>query len=157
MKIVLDPCCGERVWTRKSRARVVGCDLVNANADVRCSMTRLPFHPNTFDAVRCDPPHLIRNDVKNWNPSYLRYGHWKSRAQWTDALLAVGREFHRVTRPGATLLMKIIDGKDHRVTKYADLSLLAQWWNEAHIVRKPSPVPWSTNTTLWVWFRRRAA
>ena len=116
-------------------------------------MSALPFADGVFDAIRFDPPHLIRNDLKHWNPSYLRYGHWKTRKQLERALASVNTEFHRVTKHSATLLVKIIDGRDKRTTKVADLFWFNKW-TEARQYRTPASASWAKTETLWTWFRR---
>ena len=156
---ILDPCCGPKVWLRGNKDRYVTCDILpSVNPDVIADMKRLPFATGSFDAIRFDPPHLIRNDTASWGPQmtkiYSKYGHWKNRREWEIALYLVNKEFHRVTKPGATLLVKIIDGKDKRVTKRQDLWAFNKW-NTAKMYETEAKAQWSSNTTLWTWFRKR--
>ena len=155
MRKILDPCCGPKVWLRGNKDRYVTCDIFpSANPDVIADMKTLPFANGSFDAIRFDPPHLIRNDTASWNPSYLRYGYWKNRRQWEIALYKVNSEFHRVTKNGATLLVKIIDGKDKRVTKRQDLWAFNKW-GQVRQYETEAKAQWSSNKTLWTWFRRK--
>ncbi len=154
MRKILDPCCGPKTWLRGNKARFITSDLLfSASPDVVADMKNLPYADGTFDAIRFDPPHLIRNDVKHWSKSYLRYGNWKNRKEWEEALDAVNDEFYRVTKDNATLLVKIIDGKDRRVTKRHDLDRLTRW-NLTKLYETPAKAAWSSNTTLWTWFRK---
>lgn len=156
MRKILDPCCGPKTWLRGNKGRYVTSDILrSANPDVISDMKYLPYADGTFDAIRFDPPHLIRNDRKSWNPSYLKYGHWKNRREWEIALYKVNEEFHRVTKKGATLLVKIIDGKDKRTTKRMDLYCWFTKWDMAKLYETGARVKWSSNTTLWAWFRKK--
>ena len=155
MRLILDPCCGPKTWLGGNKDRYVTCDILpSCSPDVVADMRFLPFADGVFDALRFDPPHLIRNDVKSWNPAYLKYGHWKNRRQWCNALYKVNDEFHRVTKDNATLLVKIIDGKDKRTTKRQDLWHFYKW-NIARQYETKAMASWSNTTTLWTWFRKK--
>jgi tRNA G10 N-methylase Trm11 len=154
MRKILDPCCGEKRWQRGNLDRFISCDILRSvQPDVVADMCNLPFPAGTFDAVRFDPPHLIRDDVKHWSETLKRYGNWKTRRQMERAFDLVNTEFHRVTKAGAGLLVKIVDGRSKMVTKAADLFWFTKW-KQIKQYSKPSRVAWSTNTTLWTWFRR---
>lgn len=155
MRKILDPCCGPKTWLRGNKDRFITSDLLASNTPhVVADMKNLPYTSGVFDAIRFDPPHLIRNDVKHWSPQYLRYGNWKNRKEWEIALDAVNKEFYRVTKNTATLLVKIIDGKDRRVTKRADLDRLTKW-EMVKLYETPAKAAWNTNVTLWAWFRKK--
>lgn len=153
--MILDACCGDQEWWRgKDTSNVIFMDkLLSVRPSLVGSMCALPFRDSVFSQIWCDPPHLIRNDTKNWNPAYLRYGNWRNRREWEAALDAINEEFWRVAMPDAVLHMKIIDGKDYRVTKEEDLDRLSLWVQTA-IERVKTPVPWSTNFTIYATYRR---
>lgn len=143
--LILDPTCGPASWWDEfPYARVIKCDIRNPEAaDVIGDATALPFQDAVFDEIWCDPPHLIRNDTKNWNPTYLRYGHWPTRHTWERFLDDVNGEFLRVLKPDGRLVMKIINGTDYRVIKCNDLDRLTLWQTRDEEVWK-SGAPWST-------------
>ena len=158
MRKILDPCCGPKTWLRGNTERFITSDILpSVTPDVIADMKNLPYADGTFDAIRFDPPHLIRNDFKSWGPQmtdiYSKYGYWRNRRELERALAAVNNEFHRVTKEGATLLVKIIDGRDKRVTKAADLFWFTKW-DVVKQYKTKATAPWSSNTTLWTWFRR---
>lgn len=127
-------------------------DLLHSVApDVQGSFTKMPFRSATFDRIYCDPPHLIRNDVKNWNPAYVRFGNYKNRDVFEETWLALGDELRRVLRPGGIVTFKYIYGKDRRVPKREDTALLGMW--EISRDEWPSKFKWSTNTTAVVELR----
>ncbi len=125
-RLILDPSCGEKNWLRGNLDRFITCDILQSvRPDVVGDMKRLPFASGVFDAVRFDPPHMLRKDFDKWKDhggaKYIKYGCWRTRREWETALVAVNDEFHRVTRVGSTLLVKIIDGRNKNVTKAFDL------------------------------------
>ncbi len=154
--LILDPTCGPASWWKEfPAATVVKCDLTNRTAcDVQSDARHLPFQEAVFSEIWCDPPHLIRNDVKHWNPSYLRYGFWPYRHVWENFLDSVNAEFARALQPGGRLLMKIIHGKDRRVTHREDLDRLTRWKVTGEEVWK-SGASWSTCTSHLVEFDLR--
>jgi hypothetical protein len=131
----------------------MGDKLLSAGPQIVMDFCGLPFKDSLFDVVFFDPPHLIRNDVKHFNPAYKHFGNWKSRRQWENALDSVNIEFWRVTKPGARLYVKIIHGEDRRVTRLDDLERLSLW-NEIDIDIRPSKVGWSTCSTIRAVYER---
>ena len=155
-RLILDPSCGHKEWLGGNLDRFITMDIKpELRPDVVGDMRHLPFANCVFDAIRFDPPHLIRNDITLAGPQrkYEKYGHWKDRSEWCAALHRVNSEFHRVTKLGATLLVKIIHGKDKRVTKKQDLWQLFKW-DPVRKYEKKSRTAWSSCVTLWTWFRR---
>lgn len=153
----LEPCCGHRrAWHRdKPRDTHFGDKLIEVRPEIVMDFAALPFREGVFDLVFFDPPHLIRRE--KWNQlsdRYLHFGHWETRAQWELALAAVNVEFYRVTREGAILHVKIIDGPDRRVTKLADLDRLTLW-NQRDVSFRPSSLPWSKCQTVTAVMDRR--
>lgn len=153
----LEPCCGHRrAWARdKPPATTYGDILIEVRPELVMDFRALPFRDALFDIVFFDPPHLIRKKAwRQLSDRYLHFGHWQTRAEWEGALDAVNAEFHRVTRPAATLHVKIIDGPDRRVTKLADLERLTMW-EPMDVKFRPSPIPWSKCRTVTAVMRRR--
>jgi len=149
---VLDACgsLAKETWKGNypENGAVVNDLLLEVHPTVVGDFRQLPFADDSFDTIFFDPPHLIRNDVKNWNPMYLRYGNWKNRKEWIGALEKANLEFSRVLVPGGTLWTKTIDGKDYRVTKRQDLEAFTNFiLIEEH--EAPVKIPWSTNTTIY--------
>lgn len=152
----LEACCGHRrEWHReKPRRTTFGDLLIDVRPEVVLDFKALPFREDSFDVIFFDPPHLIRSE--KWNQlsdRYLHFGHWETRRQWEEALDAVNSEFARVARSGAVLHVKIIDGKDRRVTKLADLERLTNWQQES-LALKDSRIPWSTCQTVRATYRK---
>jgi hypothetical protein len=152
----LEPCCGHRrAWNREKPAGTTFGDLLfEVRPEIVMDFKALPFRDGLFDLVFFDPPHLIRSE--KWNQlsdRYMHFGHWERRADWEGALDAVNTEFHRVTRIGAHMFVKIIDGPDRRVTKLADLDRLTMW-RRIEITLKPSPIPWSKCQTVTATYAR---
>ena len=155
--MTLDPCCGLKVW--KEGYGAITMDILSSvKPMVMGSMLELPFRDNTFDKIVCDPPHLIRNDPSSWvrkeGGCYVRYGRWKTLKEWQDALERMNQEFFRVLKPGADLLLKIVDGKDRRVTHYEDTFRLTNF-QELKVEGHKAKAPWSSNLTLYITYKSR--
>lgn len=132
-------------------------DLIFTGAEHQmlvADFTSLPFRDGSFSRIYFDPPHLIRNDVKHFNPSYFKFGNWPCRRDWETALDRVNVEFRRVIKPRGLLFVKIIDGKDRRVTKIADLNRLTSW-DCIDLQIRPSSMGWSSCKTINAVFRPR--
>lgn len=148
----LDACCGNREWWRgKNKSRVVFVDkLIEVKPSIVADFTVLPFKDDCFEEIWFDPPHLIRNDLKHWtnkSEALKKFGNWPTRRSWESALDAVNVEFSRVASSACRLIVKIIDGKDRRVTKRSDLSRLTRWTGTFSDRR--SGMGWSSNRTVW--------
>ncbi len=160
MNLLLDCCCGEKAWLRtqqRERERAISIDLLaSVSPHVVASAVALPFRSNIFDRIICDPPHLIRGDwLGDFNKTYLKYGRWKTRREWETFLRGAAREWHRVSKQGAWLVLKIIDGPDRRVTKRRDLQLVARrGWRLVYTREHKSKVTWSRCTTIYAYYRR---
>ena len=159
-RVVLDACCGQKTWWKgRDTTHVVFLDIQeSAQPSVRGTMIALPFRDHVFDEIWCDPPHLIRNDVKHWNPVYLRYGRWRTRTEWTTAIAAIGPEFARVAHQDALLVMKIIDGSTDthkRTIQLDDLLPLEAYWDCTNVEYAKTKVPWSSAFTVFVYYRRK--
>lgn len=156
---VLEACCGHRrEWSRTRHPQIVQADrLLEVRPHLVHDFTALPFREGVFDSILFDPPHLIRSE--SWegslNGKYAHFGKWDTRREWETALDLANEEFHRVAREGALLHVKIIDGRDRRVTKLADLGRLTLW-EQVKIELSPSRVTWSTCQTVRATFRRMA-
>jgi len=150
--MILDVCCSTRKWKPHQTVEVVfGFDcLRTVSPDAVASFLHLPVKADSVDEVWADPPHLIRNDVKHWNPSYRRFGNWKNRREFTDGLRTLCCEVHRVLKPGGTFSLKLIYGKDYRVPHYADFKIVEGFFGSpSNWVEEPSKFGWSTNTTVY--------
>lgn len=114
-KMVLDPCCGSRMfWFDKQDDRVIFgdkraeshilCDgrLLEIAPDVELDFTELPFLDDTYNLVVFDPPHLSVAGPKSWLAA--KYG--KLGDDWRNDLKAGFSECFRVLKPGGTLIFK---------------------------------------------------
>lgn len=147
----LDVCASTRVmWKGRDTSNATFMDILpSVSPDVVGSFTSLPFRSNVFDSVWCDPPHLIRNDVKHWNSIYTRFGNYKNRREFEKTWLRMNTEFARVLVSNGVLVLKMIYGKDHRVPKRDDVEMFYSF-DEVDRVEYPSRVGWSSNTTAWI-------
>lgn len=123
MSVILDPCCGSRMfWFDKSDARVTFGDIrqetltVTDNSKGNKSGTRtlqiepdtlmdfrdLPYADDTFALVAFDPPHLIHAGPRSWLAA--KYG--KLSANWREDIRDGFRECFRVLRPEGVLVFK---------------------------------------------------
>lgn len=123
-------------------------------------MTDMPFADGLFDEIWCDPPHLVRNDIAKWgNPKYFKFGYWPTRKIMEQSLEGMAAEFHRVTKPNAILIMKIISGssdKQRRCIGLADMFPFDVYWKTISIDREMSRFTWSTAMTLHILYAKRS-
>jgi hypothetical protein len=114
-KIILDPCCGSRMfWFDRNNPLVMYGDIRNESAvlcdgrvlevkpDLIMDFTQMPFDDNTFKLVVFDPPHLRQLGSKSWMAK--KYGVLKST--WQDDLKAGFNECMRVLEPEGILIFK---------------------------------------------------
>lgn len=84
-KIILDPCCGSRMfWHDRQNKNVVFADIrteehilcdgraLSINPDIEMDFTKMPYPDNSFYHVIFDPPHLNKLGKKSWMA--LKYG-----------------------------------------------------------------------------------
>lgn len=115
MKMILDACCGSRMfWFDKGDERVVFqdkrrleeklCDgrVLEIKPDVIGDFTRMEFKDNTFNLVVFDPPHLIRVGKKSWMAK--KYGSLTD--SWRSDLCKGFKECFRVLKKGGVLIFK---------------------------------------------------
>ena len=131
--IILDATCSfSRIWPRYATLRMDIRRIVKP--DIVASATHLPFRDGTFDQIYCDPPHIIyqfdpTNDskkVSTFRPRYvrfkehvrfdmaIRFGFWKTKAEWDNFVDKSGPEFARALKPDGRLFYKITDDRDRR-------------------------------------------
>lgn len=160
----LDPTAGDRVIHRgNDTSNIIFLDKkIEVKPDINGDATILPFRNNVFTKIHCDPPHLIRNDVKHWSDysggkgRYVRFGNFKNRNEWLRFLITTNREFARVLKSGGLLWYKIIDGKDRRVTKIVDLRFYENF-EEVSREKQARRAGWSTNTCWHLLFKLRGS
>jgi hypothetical protein len=131
--------------------------------DLVASACFLPFRDGAFGTIYCDPPHRIRKDGDAylqhhpekrerfdffWRHS-LRFGSWKTVADWHGFLSQVDAEFERCLARGGTLEFKVTDGAAKSVTKLSDLRLLTRFV-EVGRRSQPSRSINSKNTTYFL-------
>lgn len=120
-QVVLDPCCGSRMfWFDRADDRAIFGDVRSEEhvlkdsssaggsrnlviaPDQQMDFRDLPFPANRFHLVIFDPPHLIRNGKSGWLAK--KYG--KLGDNWRDDLRAGFAECFRVLKPHGTLIFK---------------------------------------------------
>lgn len=144
----LDATCGLRaMWKGKDVSNLVFLDLKSeVKPTIVGDAKNLPFRESVFFKIHCDPPHLIRNDLKHWSKIWLRYGNFKNRNEWLRFLISINREFKRVLVSAGRLWFKVTNGKDRRVTNLVDLKYLDNF-REVSKKEFKAKAPWSTNKT----------
>jgi len=154
---VLDPFAGEmKVWKNIEPIWLTATDINPSKPTIhKADASNLPFADNVFDAIWTDPPHLIRNDLKHWNKNYLKFGNYKNRKELEKLWPEWSTEFHRVTRPGANLMLKTVDGPDYRVLKVKDLEMFSDNWTLLDIFGSKSGAGWSKTTTIYSYWERK--
>lgn len=121
--LVLDPCCGSRMWwfdknnpnvlfgdrrhetltvTDRSHGKADGQRTLRIEPDVITDFRRLQFSDDTFHLVAFDPPHLVRAGAKSWMAA--KYG--KLSDDWRQDLAQGFRECFRVLIPHGVLVFK---------------------------------------------------
>ena len=132
--LVLDATCSwSKVWPKFATVRI---DIrPEAHPDILMDARNLKFPNAFFDAIYCDPPHIIR---KNGNVSaaariarlrrghsdknfFDRFGLWSSRAEWLDFLDKTDKEFARCLKPVGLLHYKVTDGEGNSGTKVSEV------------------------------------
>jgi len=120
-KLVLDPCCGSRMfWFDRQDTRAVFGDIRSEEhvlkdrssaggsrklviaPDQQMDFRYLPFDNNQFHLVVFDPPHLMRNGKSGWLAK--KYG--KLGNDWREDIRAGFTECFRVLKPNGTLIFK---------------------------------------------------
>ncbi|ACC71099.1 class I SAM-dependent methyltransferase [Paraburkholderia phymatum] len=164
MKLILDPCCGSRMFwfdranpavvfgdqrretvtvTDRSHGREDGTRTLNIEPDFLMDFRALPYPEASFKLVSFDPPHLVRAGPKSWLAA--KYG--KLSQDWREDL-----------RRGFAECFRVLD--DHGVLVFK--------WNETQIKvgevlaltpEKPlfGQVSGRKGMTHWLVFMKRAA
>lgn len=121
MSVVLDACCGSRMfWFDPKDGRALFCDkrrethrLADSSSkwgertlvidpDMIADFTELPFPDNNFAMVVFDPPHLVRVGKSSWMAR--KYG--KLEGDWREELRKGFSECFRVLKPEGTMIFK---------------------------------------------------
>lgn len=121
MKLVLDACCGSRMfWFDRADSRAVFMDNrkeehilrdrssrhghrhLEVKPDVIGDFTAMDFPDESFALVVFDPPHLARAGASGWQAK--KYG--KLPKDWREFLSKGFAECFRVLRPHGTLIFK---------------------------------------------------
>lgn len=111
--MVLDPCCGSRMfYFDKESPSVLFCDerdvtetlcdgrTLTVDPDIVCDVTDIPFSDGSFALVVFDPPHLTAGD--GWQVK--KYG--KLPKDWKTWMTEAFAECWRVLAPNGTLVFK---------------------------------------------------
>jgi len=115
-KVILDPCCGGRVfWFDKHNPHVLYCDCreleptllsngatIEVKPDMIADVTALPFPDESFWHIVFDPPHALRAGENGWMSK--KYGCLPGR--WTNFIFDAFTELWRVLRTNGTLIFK---------------------------------------------------
>lgn len=120
-KLVLDACCGSRMfWFNRQNPSALFVDnrresheLTDSSSlggsrsliidpDLQADFTALPLPDDHFALVVFDPPHLVQNGRNGWLAK--KYG--KLGDNWRDDLRRGFAECFRVLRPAGTLIFK---------------------------------------------------
>lgn len=123
----------------------------------------LPFIDKIFDKIYCDPPHMIRSDVKSRgkNPKihtiefFDTYGWFNKRIEWIVFIGRTNIEFARVLKDNGLLWYKIIDGKDRRITKLQDINYMDNFTIVEKEAVRPPKQKWRKNTTYELTMRKK--
>jgi hypothetical protein len=114
-KIILDPCCGGRMfWFDKQNPRTIYgdnrqmyetlCDgrVFSVKPDIMLDFTALPFKDETFWHVVFDPPHITHGGDTSW--IVKKYG--KLPQDWRAYIRNGFGECWRVLKTNGTLVFK---------------------------------------------------
>jgi hypothetical protein len=114
-KLILDPCCGSRMFhfDRQNPNVVYGdirnedhilCDgrSLNISPDIEMDFRDMPFNDGKFKLVVFDPPHLVHAGKNSWLA--LKYG--KLNESWKEDLTKGFAECFRVLDQYGTLIFK---------------------------------------------------
>ena len=115
MKVILDACCGSRMfWFDKQNPNVVFADnreiettLCDGRAlvikpDEMIDFRNMPYKNNSFKMVVFDPPHLIKAGKNSWLG--LKYGILPN--EWQEYIKQGFKECMRVLEPYGVLVFK---------------------------------------------------
>lgn len=115
MKLILDACCGSRMfWFDKENKDTVFMDnreledvlcdgrKLIIKPDIVADFRNIPFEDDTFYLVVFDPPHLIRAGENSWLAK--KYG--KLGDNWQQDISKGFDECMRVLRTNGTLIFK---------------------------------------------------
>ena len=115
-KIILDPCCGGRMfWFDKQNPHVLFCDNrefsgdlwrgirpFEVKPDILADVTCLPFDDESFYHVVFDPPHLTHAGESSW----IRKKYGRLPKEWKPLIQGGFSECWRVLKPYGTLVFK---------------------------------------------------
>lgn len=122
-KLILDPCCGTRMFwfdqqnpnvvfgdlrhetisvTDRSHGNKTGTRVLDVSPDLAMDFRSMHFPDGSFQLVVFDPPHLVRAGEKSWLAA--KYG--KLSSHWQDDLRAGFSECFRVLRDEGILIFK---------------------------------------------------
>lgn len=157
--LILDPYAGNRVWWKGLNGKQVTFvdKFVGGSGNTLASVDALPFGPETFVQICADPPHFIRKSSFAPSCALGHFGAYPTRAdvhrEWTGA----SAEFARVSRVGASLILKTIDGAKtaSQCVCNDDLKCFEREWKLAEEYRIRSRVPWSSAWTVFTLWRKR--
>lgn len=121
MKLVLDPCCGSRMfWFDRADERATFGDIrreqhtlpdissrggsreLVIDPDIQMDFRALPFADEEYHLVIFDPPHLVGNGKSGWLAK--KYG--KLGTDWREDIRAGFAECFRVLKPHGTMIFK---------------------------------------------------
>ena len=118
MKLILDACCGSRMfWYDKENPNVIFADnrelrttLCDGRAlvvqpDEKIDFRNMPYKNDTFKMVVFDPPHLIHAGKKSW----IRQKYGILPSDWAGYISQGFDECMRVLEPYGTLIFKWSD------------------------------------------------
>lgn len=119
--MVLDPCCGSRMWAFdkadpritfgdiraetvvvKDRSQASGQRTIHVAPDTLMDFRALPFQDDTFRLVAFDPPHLTQAAPKSW----MRAKYGVLGSDWSNDLRRGFSECFRVLEPDGVLVFK---------------------------------------------------
>ncbi|OKP95080.1 class I SAM-dependent methyltransferase [Paenibacillus sp. P46E] len=115
MAIILDACCGSRMfWFDKQQPDTIYMDnrelsdvlcdgrTLNVSPDVVADFRAMPFEDESFYLVVFDPPHLVKAGEESWLAK--KYG--KLNEMWQFDIRQGFTECMRVLKPNGTLIFK---------------------------------------------------
>lgn len=115
MKLILDACCGSRMfWFDKENENVLFMDnrvlndtlcdgrKLEIKPDIVADFRKMPFEDNSFYMVVFDPPHLLKVGENSWLAK--KYG--KLSENWKADIKQGFAECMRVLKPNGTLIFK---------------------------------------------------